>query len=71
MKLMTILNIMLLIMVRLSDTTNYANIRLSPSRLKPLFQSEAKCKYNDMKMIFIFIQIKLIFTTKVLHLASF
>ena len=34
-----------------------------PSRLLPLFQSEAKCAAIDMKMIFfIFTQIKLVFT---------
>ena len=39
---------------------------------KPLFKSEAKCKAIDMKGIFfILLQIKLIFTRKVLHLASF
>ena len=42
-----------------------------PSCLKPLFQSQAKCKAIDMKMIFILMQIKLIFTRKVVHLASF
>ena len=39
--------------VRHSDTTNYANIGPSTSRLKPLFQSEAKCEDIDiMKMSF-------------------
>lgn len=41
---------------------------------KPLFQSEAECKALDMKMIFFSLmqlQIKLIFTTQVLPLASF
>ena len=57
--------------VRHSETTNYANIRSSTSRLQPLFQSEAKCEDIDMKMFFILMQIKLIFTTKVLHLVSF
>ena len=36
--------------VRHSETTNNANIRSSTSRLKPLFQSEAKCEDIDMKM---------------------
>ena len=34
----------------------------SPSCPKPLFQSEAKCEAIDTKMIFILMQIKLIFT---------
>ena len=39
---------------------------------KPLFQSEAKCETIDMKIIFfILMQIKLIFTIKVMQLASF
>ena len=38
---------------------------------KPLFQSEAKCEAIDMKMIFYSQQIKLIFTRKVLLVASF
>ena len=38
---------------------------------KTLFQSEANRKAIDMKMIFILMQIKLTFTKKVLHLASF
>ena len=39
--------------MRHSETTNYANIRSSTSRLKPLFQSEAKCEdINIMKMSF-------------------
>ena len=43
-----------------------------PSCTKPLFQREAKWEAIDMKMIFyIFMQIKLIITRKVLHLASF
>ena len=37
------------------------------SCLKPLFQNEAKCEAIDMKMNLILIQIKLIFTSKVLH----
>ena len=45
------------------------------SCLKPLFQSEAKCQAIVMKMFFVFlffrIQIKFIFTTEVLPLASF
>ena len=37
---------------------------------KPLFHNEAKCEAIDMKILFfILMQIKLIFTTKVLHLA--
>ena len=42
-----------------------------PSCLKPLFQDEAKCEAIGMKTIVILISIKLIFTRKVLHLASF
>ena len=44
-----------------------------PSCLKSLFQRDTTCKSIDMKMFlfFILIQIKLIFTRKVLHLASF
>ena len=53
-----------------SSTTSMANgpfLRCP----KPLFQSEAKCEATDIKMIFfILMQIKLIFTRKVLHLAS-
>ena len=41
-----------------------------PSCLKCLFQSEAKREAADMETTFYYvIQIKLIFTTKVLHLA--
>ena len=41
------------------------------SCLKPLFQIEANCQAIDTKMIFfILMQITLIFTTKVSHLAS-
>ena len=37
-----------------------------------VFQSEAKCEAIDMKMLFfIVMRIKLIFTRKVLHLATF
>ena len=42
-----------------------------PSCPKPLFQCEAKWEAIDMKMFFILIQMKLIFTRKVLHLALF
>ena len=41
---------------------------------KPLFQSEVECEAIDMKIIFLSqkeMQIKLIFTRKVLHVASF
>ena len=38
---------------------------------KPLFQREAKCGVIDRKPIFILMQTKLIFTGKVLYLASF
>ena len=41
---------------------------------KPLFQSEARCEAIDVKMIYyiyILMQIKLLFTRKVLHLPSF
>ena len=42
-----------------------------PSCLKPLFQSEANCEVLNVKMVFILMQTKFIFTTKVCHLASF
>ena len=42
-----------------------------PSSKKSHFQSEAKCEAIDMKMIFNYDANKLIFTTKVSHLASF
>ena len=40
---------------------------------KPLFQSEARCEAIDVKwsIIYILMQIKLLFTRKVLHLPSF
>ena len=38
---------------------------------KPLFESEAKCKTIDIKMTFYCHENKLIFTRKILHLASF
>ena len=50
------------------------NITLSwlfQSCLKPLFQSEAKCKATDMKTFFILMRIKLMFTRKVSHFAWF
>lgn len=34
---------------------------------KLLFSSEAKCKANKLKCSFIFMQIKLMFTRKILH----
>ena len=34
-------------------------------------QNEVKCSTFDMEMVFILVQIKLIFTKKVVHLASF
>ena len=42
-----------------------------PSCLKPLFQSKANCEVFNVKMVFILMQTKFIFTTKVCHLASF
>ena len=42
----------------------------SPSYPKDLFQCEAKCEATEMKMIFNFHANKLIFTRKVLRLAS-
>ena len=42
-----------------------------PSCLKPLIQSETKYKAITWKWFFSLIQIKLIFTTKFLHFASF
>ena len=41
-----------------------------PSCPKPLFQNKAKCEAIDMKILFIFMQMKLIFTRKLLPLAS-
>ena len=38
---------------------------------QPLYQKEVKCSAFDMEMIVSFIQIKLIFTGKVVHLVSF
>ena len=48
-----------------------ADNRPLPSPPGPLYQNEAKYSAFDMEMIFIFMQIKLIFTRKVVHLASF
>ena len=42
-----------------------------PSSPGPLFQNEGRCSAIDMEIIFILRQIKLIFTRKVVHLASF
>ena len=42
-----------------------------PSSTGPLYQNEVKCSAFDIKMILILMQIKLIFTRKVLNLASF
>ena len=42
-----------------------------PRCRKPLFENEAKYKTFLVKLFFIIMQIKLIFTRKVLHLASF
>ena len=42
-----------------------------PSSPGPLYQNEVKCSAFDMEMIFILMQVKLIFTRKVVHLASF
>ena len=41
-----------------------------PSCLKPLFQSEANCEVFNVKMVFILMQTKFIFTTKVCHFLS-
>ena len=49
----------------------YTNRRFS-SYSGPLYQNEVKCSAFDTELrIFIFMQIKLIFTRKVVHLASF
>ena len=45
--------------------------RSFPSSPGPLYQNEVKCSTYDMEVIFILKQIKLIFTRKVVHLASF
>ena len=43
-----------------------------PSSPGPLFQNEGRCSAFDVEIIFfIFMQIELIFTRKVVHLASF
>ena len=42
-----------------------------PSSPGPLFQNEGRCSAFDMEIIFIIMQIKLIFTRTVEHLASF
>ena len=42
-----------------------------PSSPGPLYQNEVKCSAFNMEIIFILTQIKLIFTRKVVHLASF
>ena len=48
-----------------------AHSRPLPSSPKPLFQSEATCKAIDVKIIsFYSHELKLIFTRKILHLAS-
>ena len=41
-----------------------------PSCLNSLFESEVKYEAIDLKMIFIPMQIKLVFIRKVVHLAS-
>ena len=47
----------------LCELTFFSN-RPFPSRTKPPFQSEVKCKAIYMKMTFILLQVKLIFTRK-------
>ena len=42
-----------------------------PSSPGPLFQNEGRCSAFDMEIIFNLMQMKLIFTRKVVHLASF
>ena len=42
-----------------------------PSSLKPPYQNEVKCSAFDIEMVFILMQLKLIFTWKVLHMVSF
>ena len=51
----------------------FINKSIDHSRVapKPLFQNETKCKAIDMKINFYSQQIKIIFTRKVQHLASF
>ena len=43
----------------------------NPPPFRPLYQNEVEYSAFDMEMIFILMQIKLIFTRKVVHLASF
>ena len=45
--------------------------RSFPSSPGPLYQNEVKCSAFDMEMLFILMQVKLIFRGKVVHLASF
>ena len=47
------------------------NNRSFPSSPGPLYQNEVKCSAFDMELFFILMQVKLIFTRKVVHLASF
>ena len=50
---------------------NYNTGRPFPSSPGPLYQNEVKCSAFDIEMIFILMQMKLIFTGKVVYLASF
>ena len=58
----------------LTEQSRQAHKRMNrpfSSCLKLLFQTEAKCEAIDMKVIFSLMQIKFIFTRKVLYIASF
>ena len=51
--------------------TNLSLNRPFLSSSEPLYQNEVECSAFDMEMIFILMQIKLILTRKIVHLASF
>ena len=51
-------------------TRSHYQSRPFPSSPGPLYQNEVKCSALDMEMFFILMQMKLIFTRKVVHLAS-
>ena len=56
----------------ISCSLDWRKKRTFSSCARPPFQSEARCEAFDMKMIFfILMQVELIFTRKVFHLASF
>ena len=48
-----------------------ADNRALPNPPRPLYQNDVEYSAFDMEMIFFLMQIKVIFTRKVVHLASF